>query len=132
MKEKKDFYQVIEEICVKDPRYKRDAYEFVMQALYFTQKKIKRQGHMSGKELLGGIRDFAVQEYGPMVKTLFYHWGITKTEDFGNIVFNMIDKKVLSKTENDSMGDFKDVYDFEKTFGNILRESVIKEISKVK
>ena len=132
MKEKKDFYQVIEEICVKDPRYKPDAYEFVMQALYFTQKKIKRQGHMSGKELLEGIRDFAVQEYGPMAKTLLYHWGISKTEDFGNIVFNMIGKKVLSKTENDSVNDFKDVYDFEKTFGNILRESVIKEISKVK
>ena len=132
MKEKKDFYQVIEEICVKDPRYKPDAYEFVMQALYFTQKKIKRQGHMSGKELLEGIRDFAVQEYGPMAKTLLYHWGISKTEDFGNIVFNMIGKKVLSKTENDSVADFRDVYDFEKTFGNILRESVIKEISKVK
>ena len=132
MKEKKDFYQVIEEICVKDPRYKPDAYEFVMQALYFTQKKIKRQGHMSGKELLEGIRDFAVQEYGPMTKTLLYHWGISKTEDFGNIVFNMIGKKVLSKTENDSVADFRDVYDFEKTFGNILRESVIKEISKVK
>ena len=132
MKEKKDFYQVIEEICVKDPRYKPDAYEFVMQALYFTQKKIKRQGHMSGKELLEGIRDFAVQEYGPMAKTLLYHWGISKTEDFGNIVFNMIGKKVLSKTENDSVADFRDVYDLEKTFGNILRESVIKEISKVK
>ena len=132
MKEKKDFYQVIEEICVKDPRYKPDAYEFVMQALYFTQKKIKRQGHMSGKELLEGIRDFAVQEYGPMAKTLLYHWGISKTEDFGNIVFNMIGKKVLSKTENDSVADFRDVYDFEKTLGNILRESVIKEISKVK
>ena len=132
MKEKKDFYQVVEEICVKDSRYKPDAYEFVMQALYFTQKKIKRQGHMSGKELVEGIRDFAVQEYGPMSKTLLLHWGINKTEDFGNIVFNMIGKKVLSKTENDSVNDFKDVYDFEKTFGNILRESVIKEISKVK
>ena len=132
MKEKKDFYQVIEGIFAKDSRYKPDAYEFVMQALYFTQKKIKRQGHMSGKELLEGIRDFAVQEYGPMAKTLLYHWGISKTEDFGNIVFNMIGKKVLSKTENDSVADFRDVYDFEKTFGNILRESVIKEISKVK
>jgi len=132
MKEKKDFYQVIEEICVKDPRYKGDAYEFVMQALYFTQKKIKRQGHMSGKELSEGIRDFAIQEYGPMVKTLLCHWGITKTEDFGNIVFNMIGKKVLSKTEEDSVDDFKDVYDFEKTFNNILRECVLKEIHKVK
>ncbi|MGA2775595.1 MAG: Minf_1886 family protein [Candidatus Omnitrophota bacterium] len=132
MKEKKDFYQVIEDICSKDPRYKPDAYEFVMQALYFTQKKIKRQGHMSGKELLQGIRDFAAQEYGPMAKTLLYHWGITKTDDFGNIVFNMIEKKVLSKNEDDSVSDFKNVYDFEKTFGNILRESVIREMSKVK
>ena len=130
MREDKDFYKVIEDICVKDSRYKADAYEFMMQALYFTQKKMKRQGHMSAVELLGGIRDFAAQQYGPMAKTLLYHWGINKTDDFGNIVFNMIERKVLSKTENDSAADFKNVYDFEKAFGNILRESIIKEISK--
>jgi len=132
MKDKRDFYQVIESICKRDARYKADAYEFVMQALYFTQKKIKREGHMTGKELAHGIKDFAAQQYGPMAITVLSHWGISSTEDFGNIVFNMVGKKVLSKTEEDSPADFKDVYDFEKAFGSILRESVIREMSKVK
>lgn len=124
---KKDFYQAVEEICVNDPRYKPDSYEFVMQALYFTQKKLSRQGHISGKELSQGMRDFVIDQYGPMAKTVLHHWGITKTEDFGNIVFNMIDKKILSKTEEDSLDDFKDIYKFESVFNNILAEQLIKE-----
>ena len=97
-----------------------------MQALYFTQGKLKREKHVNGQELLEGIREFAIEQYGPMVKTVFNHWGITKTGDFGNIFFNLVDKKLLSKTEEDSITDFKDVYDFEHTFGNILRDSAIK------
>ena len=127
MEEKKDFYQVIEEICAKDNRYKVDAYEFLMQALHLTQSKLKKQAHISGKELLEGIRELIIEQYGPMSKTVLAHWGINKTLDFGNIVFNMVDKKILSKTEEDSLGDFKDVYDFEKAFGNVLRDVVIKE-----
>jgi uncharacterized repeat protein (TIGR04138 family) len=125
MKEKKDFYQVIEEICAGDDRYKPDSYEFVMQALHFTQTKLKKQGHLSGQELLEGVRQFAIEQYGPMAKTVLNHWGINKTEDFGNIVFNMVEKKLLSKTENDSMDDFKDIYDFDVAFSNVLGDSII-------
>ncbi|MCX5702071.1 MAG: hypothetical protein NTW64_03720 [Candidatus Omnitrophica bacterium] len=125
MKEKKDFYQVIEEICAGDDRYKPDSYEFVMQALNFTQTKLKKQGHLSGQELLEGIRQFAIEQYGPMAKTVLNHWGINKTEDFGNIVFNMVKQKLLSKTENDSADDFKDIYDFDVVFSNVLGDSII-------
>jgi len=127
--EQRNFYQVVEEICAADQRYKPDAYEFVMQALHFTQNKFKRETHVSGRELLDGIREFAIEQYGPMVKTVLSHWGITKTEDFGNIVFNMVDRKLLSKTEEDSINDFRNIYDFEAVFGNILRDSVIKDKS---
>ena len=109
-----DFYVKVEEIIAKDGRYKLDAYTFVMQALWFTQKKIGRQGHVNGKELLQGIREFGLDEYGPMTKTVFNHWGIKNTQDFGEIVFNMIDCGLMRKTEEDSREDFKDVYDFEK------------------
>jgi uncharacterized repeat protein (TIGR04138 family) len=126
MEEQKNFYQVVEEICLIDNRYKADAYEFIIQALHFIQGKLKRQGHITGKELLEGIRDFAIEQYGPMAKTVLNHWGITKTQDFGNIVFNMVEKRLLSKTETDSIDDFKDVYDFEVVFRNVLRDSVIK------
>ena len=128
MAEKKDFYQVVEEICAADSRYKADVYEFVLQALHFTQTKLKRETHVTGKELLEGIREFAIEQYGPMVKTVLSHWGINKTEDFGNVVFNMVNKKLLSKTETDSIDDFKNVYDFEIVFANVLRDSVIKYI----
>jgi uncharacterized repeat protein (TIGR04138 family) len=126
MEEKKNFYQVIDEICAKDSRYKPDAYEFVMQALHFTQDKLKREKHVTGRELLEGIREFAIEQYGPMTKTVLEHWGIAKTQDFGNIVFNMVDKKLLSKTDTDSIDDFKDVYDFVTVFGNVLGDSAIK------
>lgn len=127
MQEKEDFYRTVELICEKESRYKPDAYEFVIQALHFTQKKLKKQTHVTGKELSEGLRDFAIEQFGPMAKTVLTHWGITRTQDFGNIVFNMIDKKLLSKTEEDSITDFSDVYDFEAAFANVLRDSVIKD-----
>jgi len=110
---KMDFYKKVEEIVAKDRRYKPDAYEFVMQALWFTQKKLKKTGHVSGRELLEGIRDFGLQLYGPLAKTVFKHWGIKTTEDFGAVVFNMVSCGLLGKTEEDSLDDFKNVYDFD-------------------
>ena len=64
MEERKDFYQVIEEIYAKDNRYKPDSYEFVIQALHFTQSKFKRQTHVTGGELSEGIREYAIEQYG--------------------------------------------------------------------
>src|SRR3989338_2276841 len=100
------FHKAVEEIYLKDTRYKVDSYEFILQALRFTQRKLKKQGHLSGKELAGGCAKFAIEQYGPMAKAVLKHWGITKTQDFGNIVNNMIDAKLLSKTESDSIEDF--------------------------
>ncbi len=124
MAEKKDFYEIVEKICLSDSRYKADAYEFLMQGLYFTQDKIKRKGHLTGGELLQGLREFAIKQYGPMAKNVFNHWGIHETQDFGHIVFNMIEEKLLAKTETDSLNDFKDVYDFDTVFANVLYDSL--------
>ena len=109
MEEKKDFYKTAEEICGEDPRYRADAYEFVMQALHFTQKKLKKNTHVSGRELAQGARDFAIEEYGPLAKAVLLYWGVKNTSDLGNIVFNMIGHKMLSKTDEDSIADFNDV-----------------------
>ncbi len=110
------FYERVRQIIEGDPRYKSDAYEFVMQALWFTQKKFKIKGHVNGRQLLKGIKEFGLDEYGPMAKTVFKHWGITTTEDFGQIVFNMVKQGIMSKTENDSPEDFRNVYDFKEAF----------------
>jgi uncharacterized repeat protein (TIGR04138 family) len=109
-----DFYEGVKQIIERDSRYKPDAYEFVMQALWFTQKKFKVKGHINGRQLLEGIRELGLDEYGPMAKAVFKHWGINTTEDFGQIVFNMVKHGIMSKTESDSPEDFKNVYDFKE------------------
>jgi uncharacterized repeat protein (TIGR04138 family) len=111
-----DFYQRVQQICKVNPRYKADAYEFVMQALTFSQKKFTRAGHISGKELLEGIKDLGLELYGPMARTVFAHWGITTTSDFGQIVFIMIEQGLMRKDDRDSLDDFNNVYDFNAAF----------------
>lgn len=112
----KNFYQKVEELLKRDLRYKIDAYEFLMQALHFTQKKLNRKGHVGGKELSEGIKEYALDKFGPMARTVFEHWGITKTEDFGEIVFNMVENDLIAKTDKDSKEDFRGVYDFKEAF----------------
>ncbi len=108
--------ETIENIVEKDIRYKLDAYNFVLAALDCAVKKLDRPRHISGKELLGVIKRYAQNQFGPMVRTVLEHWGITSTEDFGHIVFNLVEAKILSKTEEDSIEDFKGGYDFKQVF----------------
>jgi uncharacterized repeat protein (TIGR04138 family) len=112
----KDFYKKVDKIIAEDSRYCPQAYEFIMRALLFTQKRLRRKGHVTAQELSQGIRDLAIEEFGPLARTVLEHWGITKTEDFGEIVFNMIGEKLMGKTEEDSKDDFKDLFDFKQAF----------------
>lgn len=116
MKSQENIIKLLEKICQKHKKYKIDAYTFVLTALNYTMEKLKRKGHLAGKELLEGIKDFAIQEYGRMSKTVFEHWGVKNTEDFGQIVFNMVEEGILGKTEADSINDFRNVYDFKQVF----------------
>ncbi|MCG2713245.1 MAG: hypothetical protein L6308_00120 [Candidatus Omnitrophica bacterium] len=120
------FQDLVDEICSKDERYKPDAYEFVLQGLTFTQKKFKKTTHVSGSQLAHGLRDFAINQYGALAHRVLTYWGINQTEDFGNIVFSMIEKKLLSKTQEDRLADFALVYDFKEVFANVLASSMIK------
>jgi len=120
------FFDLVEEICRQDKRYKPDAYEFVLGGLGFTQKKLKKTAHVSGVQLACGLRDYAINQYGALAGRVLSYWGISQTQDFGNIVFNMIEKKLLSKTEEDSLLDFDAVYDFNAAFSNVLADSVIE------
>jgi uncharacterized repeat protein (TIGR04138 family) len=104
----------------KDPRYNREAYLFLREALEFTQRQVKRESdisrHVSGQELLDGIREFALKQYGPMTLLVLEEWGVRRCEDFGEMVFNMVEHKILAKTEKDSRDDFKGGYDFADAF----------------
>jgi uncharacterized repeat protein (TIGR04138 family) len=115
------FAEALESLISNDPRYQRDGYIFLRDALDFTtkqQKKIKGVSvrHVTGPELLDGVRQYALKEFGPMVMTVFDSWGIHSCEDIGHMVFNLIGAGVFGKTDEDSIEDFKNVYDFQEAF----------------
>ena len=115
------FEESLVRIQAKDPRYHREAYLFVREALDHTQKTIGKDArgrirHVTGQELLSGIREFALQQFGPMAKTVLEEWGIHCGADFGEIVFNMIEVGWLAKTSKDRRADFANGYDFEEAF----------------
>ena len=116
-----NFDEKVEMILAKDSRYARDAYAFVRESLDFTQQNIKKENkgnirHITGQELLDGIRQFALNQFGPMVVTVLEEWGVRNSRDFGEIVFNMVEIDLLAKTENDNRDDFNPGYDFTDAF----------------
>jgi uncharacterized repeat protein (TIGR04138 family) len=118
---KLNFFEVVEHICRNDNRFDPEVYAFVREGLDYTLKSLKRHGHnvnrhVSGQELLLGLRDFALKEYGPMSKSILNIWGVKNCEDFGQIVFNLVHSGVLGKTDADSPEDFKRGFNFEEAF----------------
>ncbi|MCK5850314.1 MAG: hypothetical protein KAH23_05315 [Kiritimatiellae bacterium] len=115
------FMEVINSICTEDQRYQSDAYFFVREALDFTSKTLDKPAdgpgkHITGHELLDGMRLYALQEFGPMTMRVLNQWGIHTTADFGEIVFNLVKSKTLGKTEEDKIEDFTNCYDFNDAF----------------
>ena len=118
---KVNFDEALEQILRDDPRYDLEAYVFIREALDFTIKMLSKpvEGpgrHVSGAELLEGIRQYALQEFGPLSKTVLNQWGITRCVDFGDLVFNLVEKGVLGKTDQDKKEDFSGGYDFDEAF----------------
>ena len=108
-------------ILSKDPRYRREAYQFVREALDHTQKAVFKENrgqlrHVTGQELLAGIREYALSQFGPMSVTVLEEWGVRRGEDFGDMVFNMVAARLLAKTNQDSREDFAGGYTFEEAF----------------
>ena len=128
----REFEAFVENIYAKDIRYKEDAYVFVMEALAYTQKKFKRPKHVKGEEMLKGLRELLLEKFGPMTMTVLEHWGVKSTEDFGNIVFNLVENRVLSKTQDDSIEEFRDGYDFGEAFDSGYRKQLAKKISRMR
>lgn len=119
-----DFDEVVTLICKEDGRFDRKGYHFVRQGLDHTVKDLrkrdaKRAGkslHVTGPELLDGLRAYALDQYGPLAKTVLESWGIVRCSDFGDIVFNLIEYNVFSKTEQDRREDFSETYTFDDAF----------------
>lgn len=141
-----NFDEALDLIVQKDPRFHRDAYIFLREALDHTQKLVNKSSksekgekgdkseksesraamgedftsgkvrHVSGHELLSGIRSYALEQFGPMTLTVLSEWGVNRCEDFGELVFNMVENHLLAKTKKDSRDDFKGGYDFDEAF----------------
>jgi uncharacterized repeat protein (TIGR04138 family) len=119
-----DFAEIVGLICKEDPRFDRKAYDFIRLGLDHAVKELKkkdtaragRSRHVSGPELLDGLRVYALEQYGPLAKTVLNSWGVKRCTDFGDVVFNLIEYNVFSKTENDRREDFTDLYTFDDAF----------------
>ena len=135
-----NFDEALDQIVLKDPRFHRDAYMFIREALDHTQRMGNKGSksekgeksesrhvssdepaegkvrHVTGQELLAGVRAYALDQYGPMTLTVLNEWGVHQCEDFGELVFNMVENHLLAKTKNDSREDFKGGYDFTEAF----------------
>ena len=117
----RSFNEVVEQIIENDSRYGKDAYIFLKDALEYTIKQRKRGkvetgSHVNAAELLDGLRQHALKEFGPMVMTVFEYWGIRTSADVGQMVFNLINAGVFGKTESDSVDDFDQALDFHLAF----------------
>ena len=111
-----DLETALLDLAQKHGRYKANAYRFTLDAVHFTVQNLGETRHVTGEELLEGIRRLALERFGPMAKTVFEQWGITRTEDFGTIVFQLVDEGLLGKTDQDKMSDFARGYDFNDAF----------------
>ncbi len=119
-----NFLEVVDLIVKEDDRYGKGGYVFLKKALDYTIKKerksqgkvVSKQRHVTGQELLQGVREYVLDQYGPMSYTVLSDWGIHSCEDIGEMVFNLIDYSVFSKNDQDSKEDFASIYTFEEAF----------------
>lgn len=115
--------KTLEDVVEQLGTYPVDAFLFVQEGLGATVRRIHGEStdpeinrHISGQELSIGLRDFALQQWGMLARTVLLRWGITSTFDFGRIVFALVDNGLMQKTDRDTIEDFRNVYDFKDAF----------------
>ena len=116
-----EFEDVLAQLVRDDPRYPAEAYGFLRQGLDAAVKLYSKPDHgpgrhVTGQELLEALRQCALREFGPMAATVLRSWGIRRTDDFGEMVFNLVNRGLLGKTDQDRKEDFAGGYDFTEAF----------------
>ncbi|MDZ4832111.1 MAG: hypothetical protein SGJ09_18195 [Phycisphaerae bacterium] len=115
--------------------YPPEAFLFVREGLNHTVTKVhldaeqlpEASRHVSGQQLCIGLRDYAIDRYGLLAPTVLRTWNIRRTDDFGRIVFAMIEHGLMSKTSDDTLEDFRAVFDFDEAFG---RETLARRVGR--
>lgn len=126
--------ELVLELVVEDlGLYPIAAYQFVQQGLAYTVSRVygapQKPGanrHVTGQQLCHGLRELAVKQYGYLAQTVLKRWNITQTIDFGRIVFSLARHKIMATTPDDTLEDFRNVYDFGKAFESAYRIPMTK------
>jgi uncharacterized repeat protein (TIGR04138 family) len=105
-----------DQIRLRETRFHEPAYLFVLAALEFQQTRLPERRHVDGKELSLAVRDLALERFGVTARLVLEHWGVSSTEDVGDIVFTMVELGLLMSQPSDDRGDFRQVYDFDTAF----------------
>ena len=125
----------IKKLLDDDPRYPLEAYQFVREGLAYAHNVLNMAGdgqdptlletqaerHLTGQQLCEAIREYAVEQYGYMARTVLGNWGLHSTSDFGDVVYNLINVGLMKQSKEDRREDFNDVYDFDQVFGEDFR-----------
>jgi len=147
-----DLEASVRAICGRDGRFRAEAYHFLLDALDETLKR--RAGaveaappsapdalaasrgaappppppaNVTGRDLLEGFRDHALERFGALAREVLRTWGITKTADIGAVVFNLVESGLLQKTATDSPADYHEVFDFEAAFDRAFADRLRQE-----
>ncbi len=116
--------QDISKILALAGPYPLAAYQFVQEGLRYTVERVHDHAdaapgasrHVSGQQLCLGLRDYAIDQYGLLAPVVLASWHVHRTEDFGRMVFALIEVGAMSKTSQDSLDDFRGVYEFAEAF----------------
>lgn len=109
---------ILSRIRARGGQYHERAYLFVLGTIEFLQNRLEVRRHVTGPELAWACRDFAREQFGLLAPVVLNHWGITRTEDLGRIVFTLVEVGLLVTQPGDSEADFEGVYQFAEVFGN--------------
>jgi len=151
-----DLEASVRAICAKDGRFRPEAYHFLLEALDLTLAGRAGPGasaesapavaapadalassrgavptpppsNVTGRALLEGFRDHALERFGALAREVLRTWGITKTADVGAVVFNLVESGLLQKTATDSPADYHEVFDFETAFDRAFADRLRQE-----
>jgi uncharacterized repeat protein (TIGR04138 family) len=117
-----DVCSVLLQVCRRDSRYRFGAYQWLLaEGLDFTMRKHlgltdKTRRHITGREIAFGLRALAIEQFGPLARDVWRHWGINRTRDWGHVVYNLIDAGLLHKNDDDRIDDFDGIYDVDSAF----------------
>ena len=112
----------LRKLALTDGRYAPEAFQFLFESLDHAVKLAGREAaegtdrHVSGQELLAGMRQYAGELFGPLAGEVWRAWGVRDSIDWGRIVFLLVDAGMLNRQDNDTIEDFRQGFDYDEAF----------------